>query len=187
MIEEGKLFVVAGPSGAGKTTVIRKALESVPMHLSVSATTRGPRPGETDGVDYVFIPEEEFRRLAAADAFLEWEEVYGNRYGTLRSQVEGALARGEDVLLEIDVKGALAVKCKVPDAHLVFIMPPSAEELKGRLEGRETDDASEIDKRLTVAPWELEVGERDFDRIIVNDDLEEAVRELIRVLRGERV
>lgn len=178
--------MVAGPSGAGKTTVIRRALASVPMHLSVSATTRKPRPGETDGVDYRFIPQDEFKRLVASDAFLEWEEVYGNRYGTLKSQVEGALARGENVLLEIDVKGALAVKCKVPDAHLVFIMPPSPEALKGRLEGRETDDATEIIKRLDVAPWELEVGERDFDETIVNDDLDEAVGELVSVLRGEK-
>jgi guanylate kinase len=186
MTEKGKLFVVAGPSGAGKTTVIRRALDSVPMHLSVSATTRKPRPGETDGIDYLFVSEEEFKRLVAADAFLEWEEVYGNRYGTLKSHVNNAVARGENVLLEIDVKGALAVKCKVPDAHLVFITPPSRRVLKDRLEGRETDDTSEISKRLDVAPWELEVGERDFDEVIVNDDLDEAVARLVSVLRGEK-
>lgn len=178
--------MVAGPSGAGKTTVIRKALESVDLHLSVSATTRPARPGEVDGVDYRFISEEEFKRLAEADAFLEWEEVYGNRYGTLRSQVEGALERGENVLLEIDVKGALAVRCKMAGAFLVFLKPPTASVLKDRLEGR-ADGKTEIDKRLEVAPWELEVGDRDFDEIIVNDDLSEAVAKLVRVLRGESV
>jgi guanylate kinase len=186
MTDTGRLFVIAGPSGAGKTTVIGKALESVDLHLSVSATTRPMRPGEVDGVDYRFISEEEFKRLVEADAFLEWEEVYGNRYGTLREQVEGALERGENVLLEIDVKGALAVKCKMPGAFLVFLKPPTADVLKDRLEGR-ADGKTEIDKRLEVAPWELEVGDRDFDEIIVNDDLDEAVAKLVSVLRGESV
>ncbi|MHB8896359.1 MAG: guanylate kinase [Candidatus Geothermincolia bacterium] len=185
MSGRGRLFVVAGPSGAGKTTVIRRALESVDMHLSVSATTRAPRPGEVDGVDYTFITEEEFKRLEEADAFLEWEEVYGNRYGTPRGPVEAAIERGENVLLEIDVKGALAVKCKMPGAFLVFIMPPSEAVLRDRLEGR-ADGKTEIDKRLEIAPWELEVGARDFDEIIVNDDLEDAVHRLVRVLRGEK-
>jgi len=176
--------VVAGPSGAGKTTVIKKALEALNMHLSVSATTRLPRPGEVDGVDYTFISDEEFTGLIEKDAFLEWEEVYGNRYGTPMGPVRAALERGEDVLLEIDVKGALAVRCKVPDARLVFIMPPSEEALKERLEGR-ADGKTEIDKRLEVAPWELEVGARDFDDLVVNDDLDEAVDRLVKVLRGE--
>lgn len=180
----GKLFVVAGPSGAGKTTVIREALKAVDVHLSVSATTRQPRPGEVDGVDYVFIAEDEFSRLVREDAFLEWEEVYGKRYGTPRAQVVEALERGEDVLLEIDVKGALAVKGKMPEAYLVFVMPPDHGTLKDRLEGR-ADGKTEIDSRLKVAPWELEVGAREFDEIIVNDELEVAVTRLVRVLRGE--
>jgi guanylate kinase len=185
MSGSGRLFVIAGPSGAGKTTVIRKALQFVDLHLSVSATTRGARPGEVNGVDYTFISEDEFKRLIQDDAFLEWEEVYGNRYGTPRSQVESEIGRGENVLLEIDVKGALAVKCKMPDAFLVFIMPPTEAVLKDRLEGR-ADGKTEIDKRLEVAPWELRVGARDFDEIIVNDDLDEAVTRLVKVLRGEK-
>jgi guanylate kinase len=185
MTGKGRLIVVAGPSGAGKTTVIKRALTFVDMHLSVSATTRAPRPGEVDGVDYTFISEEEFARLVQDDAFLEWEEVYGNRYGTPSAPVEESLGRGEDVLLEIDVKGALAVRCKVPDALLVFIMPPSEDALKERLEGR-ADGKTEIDKRLVVAPWELEVGARDFDELVVNDDLDQAVQKLVGVLRGER-
>jgi guanylate kinase len=185
MSAEGKLFVVAGPSGAGKTTVIKKALESVSVHLSVSATTRSPRPGEVDGRDYHFISEEEFERLIAREQFLEWEVVYSNRYGTPRGQVEGALERGEDVLLEIDVKGALAVKCKMPEARLIFVMPPTEDVLKERLVGR-ADGKTEIDARLEVAPWELEVGARDFDEIIVNDDLDEAATRLVRVLKGEK-
>ncbi len=184
MSARGKLYVVAGPSGAGKTTVIKKALEEVEVRLSVSATTRAPRPGEVDGRDYLFLSEEEFERLEEAGEFLEWEEVYGHRYGTPRGPVEEAIAGGEDVLLEIDVKGALAVERLVPGARLVFIMPPSSDDLKDRLEGR-ADGKTEIDRRLEVAPWELEVGARDFDEVIVNDDLEEAAARLAGVLRGE--
>ena len=178
---------MAGPSGAGKTTVIKRALESVDLHLSVSATTRSRRPGETDGVDYSFISTEQFEHLARAGAFLECEEVYGNRYGTLREPVEAALERGEDVLLEIDVKGALDVRRKMPEARLIFLMPPSHGALKDRLEGRDTDDLSEISKRLEVAPWELEVGERDFEEKIINDDLDRAVERLVEILKGENV
>jgi guanylate kinase len=184
-MKRGRLFVVAGPSGAGKTTVIKRALDSVPMHLSVSATTRAPRPGENDGVDYVFVDEDEFNKLIEAEALLEWEKVYGNYYGTPRAPVEQALERGEDVLLEIDVKGAISVQCTMPDAHLVFIMPPTPEALKERLQGRETDDVEEIARRLEVAPWELELGESEFDQVIVNDDLDEAVARLEEILRGE--
>ena len=177
--------MVAGPSGAGKTSVIKKALESVSLHLSVSATTRAQRAGEVDGVDYSFITDEKFDSLIAADAFLEWEEVYGKRYGTLRAPVEEALERGEDVLLEIDVKGALDVKRKMTEARLVFVRPPCERHLRERLQARDTDHSSEIDKRLEVAPWELEVGEREFEQKIVNDDLDEAVEMLVEILKGE--
>lgn len=181
----GRLFVVAGPSGAGKTTVIARALQSVPMHLSISATTRAPRDGEVDGADYLFVTEERFDRLVESGALLEWEQVYGHRYGTPRAVVEEALERGEDVLLEIDVKGALSVREQVPDSVLIFIEPPSPEALEARLEGRETDDRSAIERRLEVAPWELEMGRTRFEHTIVNDDLEQAVAELVRLLRGD--
>lgn len=181
----GRLFVVAGPSGAGKTTVIARALEAVPMHLSVSATTRAPRQGEVDGVDYVFVTEEKFDQLIAEDALLEFEHVYGNHYGTPKAPVESALERGEDVLLEIDVKGALAVQGRMPESVLIFVRPPSEDALEERLLGRETDDRAAIERRLEEAPWELEVGRTRFDRVIVNDDLDRAVAELERQLRGE--
>lgn len=184
-MKRGTLFVIAGPSGAGKTSVIRKALESVSLHLSVSATTRSLREGEVDGVDYRFITDDEFEHMIEKDAFLEWEEVYGKRYGTPRAPVEEALRRGEDVLLEIDVKGALDVKRKMPQARLVFVRPPSERHLRERLEARDTDHVAEIDKRLEVAPWELEVGEREFEEKIVNDDLDEAVEKLVEILKGE--
>lgn len=186
MSSRGRLFVVAGPSGAGKTTVIREARRFVDVHLSVSATTRQPRPGEVDGVDYSFITEEEFDRLVEADEFLEWEEVYGSRYGTPRRQVEEALGRGRDVLLEIDVKGARAVKASMPEALLVFVKPPSEGTLRERLEGR-ADGKTEIESRLATAPLELEAGAREFDLVIVNDVLEDSVDKLARVLRGETV
>jgi guanylate kinase len=184
-MKRGRLFVVAGPSGAGKTSVIKKALESVSLHLSVSATTRPQRAGEVDGVDYSFITDEKFEHLVEEEAFLEWEDVYGKRYGTLRAPVEDALERGEDVLLEIDVKGALDVKRKVPEARLIFVRPPCEDHLRERLAARDTDDAAEISKRLEVAPWELEVGDREFTEKIVNDDLDEAVARLIQILKGE--
>ncbi|PKQ27624.1 MAG: guanylate kinase [Candidatus Anoxymicrobium japonicum] len=187
MSEKGKPFVVSGPSGAGKTTVIKKALEVAPVHLSISATTRRKRRGEVSGVDYVFMSEDEFKRLVDDGAFFEWAEVYGNFYGTLKSQVESVLERGEDVLLELDVVGALTVKRKAPEARLIFIMPSREELLTDRLEGRETDNKNEISARLKVAPRELEVGVRDFDDIIVNDNLDEAVLKLVMILREEKV
>jgi len=184
MSSRGRLFVVAGPSGAGKTTVIREARKLVDVDLSVSVTTRQPRPGEVDGVDYIFVTEDEFDRLAEASEFLEWEEVYGSRYGTPRRRVEEALERGRDVLLEIDVKGARAVKASMPGALLVFVMPPSEGALRERLEGR-ADGKTEIESRLAVAPVELEAGTREFDLVIVNDVLESAADKLAKVLRGE--
>jgi guanylate kinase len=185
MDKRGMVFVVAGPSGAGKDTLIKRALQEVPAHLSVSATTRAPREGEEDGRDYHFLGEEEFDRLVAEGAFLEWANVFGGKYGTLASEVEETRERGIDVILEIDVQGALQVKEKLPDAEFVFIMPPSLEALADRLRRRGLDSGREIDHRLKTAPGEIEVGKHAFDGIIVNDDLEKATEELIRVLKGE--
>lgn len=187
MERKGRVFVVAGPSGAGKDTLIRKALQKVEdIHYSVSATTRPPREGEVEGRDYYFLSDDEFDRLAAQGALLESEEVFGKRYGTLRSEVETATASGKNILLELDVKGALNVKSKMNDAVLIFIMPPSLEELESRLEKRRLDKEGDIKLRTDIAPREMEIGRNSFDVIIVNDDADKATEKLASVLRGEK-
>ncbi len=188
MKEAGRVFVVAGPSGAGKGTLIRRVLKGATgVHYAVSATTRAPRHGEVHGKEYYFLSEEEFNRLLEDGEFLESEEVYGNRYGTLRSEVQDAVSSGRDVLIEVDVKGALTVRSRLAGALLVFIMPPSIEELKSRLRKRDTDLDSEIKTRTEIAPWEIETGKSDFDVVIVNHDVDEAADKLAKVLRGEQV
>lgn len=182
MNKNGRLFVVAGPSGTGKDTLIKEVMKDHDLHLSVSATTRSPRPGEVNGRDYMFVSDQEFDSLVARGAFLEWKAVFGKRYGTLSSEVDKALAAGKDVILEIDVKGALEVKSKVQDAKLIFITPPSMEELEGRLRGREAGEEAEIGARIDIAPREIEVGEKEFDVIIVNDDISRAAGELAKAL-----
>ncbi|MCJ7746010.1 MAG: guanylate kinase [Actinobacteria bacterium] len=187
MEKKGRVFVVAGPSGAGKDTLIGKAMQKVGnIHYSVSATTRPPREGEVEGRDYYFLSDDGFDRLVAQGALLEWEEVFGNRYGTLRSEVEKATAPGKNVLLELDVKGALNVKLKIGDALLVFIMPPSLKELESRLEKRRLDREEDIKLRTEIAPREIEIGRNSFDVIIVNDDADKATEKLASVLRGEK-
>ncbi len=176
------MFVVAGPSGAGKDTLIREVMKDFDIHLSVSATTRLPSMGEVNGRDYRFISDEDFDRLMAENAFLEWKEVYGRRYGTLKSEVEEVVASGTDVILEIDVKGALEVRSRLEDATLVFIMPPSLAELEARLRGREADQEGEIKTRTDIAPSEIEIGKKEFDVIIVNDDIVRAAGELATTL-----
>ncbi|MBU1672440.1 MAG: guanylate kinase [Actinobacteria bacterium] len=188
MDSRGTVFVVAGPSGAGKDTLIKRALQVVPRaRLSISATTRAPREGEEHGRDYHFLTEDEFDRLVGEGAFLEWARVFSGRYGTLSSDVEKMRDEGIDVILEIDVQGALQVKDKLPDARFVFIMPSSLEVLEERLRRRGLDSEPEIGKRLGIAPKEIEIGKREFDVIIVNDELEKATEELVSVLKGEGV
>ncbi len=182
MKRNGRLFVVAGPSGTGKDTLIKEVMKNHDLQLSVSATTRKSRPGEVDGRDYTFVSDQDFENLVARGAFLEWKEVFGRRYGTLAGEVDKALASGKDVILEIDVKGALEVKSKVPDAKLIFIMPPSLEELEARLRGRGADGEGEIGRRIDIAPREMVVGEKEFDVIIVNDDISRAASELAKAL-----
>ena len=187
MEQKGRVFVVAGPSGAGKDTLIRKALQKVEdIHYSVSATTRAPREGEVEGRDYYFLSDDEFGSLATQGALLEWEEVFGKRYGTLGSEVEKATVSGKNILLELDVKGALNVKSKIKDALLVFIMPPSLEELESRLEKRRLDKEGDIKLRTDIAPREMEIGRNSFDVVIVNDDADKATEKLASVLRGEK-
>jgi len=180
----GRLFVITGPSGVGKGTLIRRLREAVPgIDLSVSATTRAPREGERGGVDYHFMDPEEFDRRVAAGDFLEHADYASHRYGTLRSEVEPRLARGDSVVLEIEVQGARQVRGAMPDAVLVFIAPPSREALRERLEGRGTDSADQISRRLEVADQELAAHD-EFEREIVNDDVDRAADELAQVVRS---
>ncbi|MCU1426955.1 MAG: guanylate kinase [Actinomycetia bacterium] len=183
----GILLVLAGTSGAGKGT-IGKALRARNPELrwSVSWATRPARPGEVDGVDYHFRSRDEFERLRDAGGFLESFEVYGDLKGTPRDLVEQWLAAGDDVLLEIDVKGALEVKRKMPEAVLVFVTPPSREAQRTRLVGRGHDSAEAIERRLAEAEEEETIARAEFDHVLVNDDLERAVEEVAGILAAHR-
>jgi guanylate kinase len=177
------VFVITGPSGVGKGTLIRGLLERVPeLELSVSATTRKPRPGERHGLDYHFLSPEEFERHVAAGEFLEHATYSGNRYGTLRSEVERRLSKGRPVVLEIEVQGARQVRAAMPEAVAVFIAPPSPEALRARLIGRGTDTPEQVDERMRTAERELE-AQPEFAHVVVNDRLEQATDELARIVR----
>jgi guanylate kinase len=179
-------IVVAAPSGAGKTTVCRGLVAGDPrLVFSVSHTTRPRRPGETDGLDYHFVPHAEFERLAAAGAFLEWAEYSGNLYGTSWAAIEAPLAEGRDVLLEIEVQGARQVRQRLPEAVLVFLIPPSLRVLEERLRTRGTDGAEEIERRLAIARRELATLDL-FDYAVVNEELSRAVAELREIVAAER-
>ena len=180
-----KVFVITGPSGVGKGTLIRILRDRVPeLSLSTSATTRSPREGEEDGLDYHFLSREEFARRADANEFLEHAAYSGHRYGTLRSEVERRLAAGESVVLEIEVQGARQVRAAMPEAVLVFIAPPDPAALRQRLEGRGTDDPEAIAERLRTAEIELD-AQQEFQHVVVNDRLEAAADELQRIVRSE--
>ena len=182
----GISFVVAAPSGTGKTTVCLALRERDPrLLLSVSHTTRSPRPGEREGADYHFVSEAGFQRLIAAGAFLEWAVYNGHHYGTSWQAIEGPLAEGLDVLLEIEVQGARQVRQRLPDARLIFLLPPSMRALVRRLEGRATDTAAQVAARLRTARSELEAVE-EFDYAVVNDDLERCVANLREIVAAER-
>jgi guanylate kinase len=177
-----RVFVITGPSGVGKGTLIRLLRERVPgLALSVSATTRAPRPGEHDGLDYHFLSDAEFARRVAAGEFVEWAEYSGRRYGTLRSELERHLAEGRPVVLEIEVQGARQVRGAMPEAVQIFIEPPDGEALKDRLVGRGTDDPDAIARRLAVAESELAAAD-EFQYRVVNDRLDEAVARLVEIV-----
>jgi guanylate kinase len=180
-----RVFVITGPSGVGKGTLIRGLMEQLPdLQLSVSATTRAPRPGEREGVDYHFLSREEFEGKVSAGEFVEHAGYAGRSYGTLRSELEERVRAGAPVVLEIEVQGARQVRASVPDAVQVFIAPPSLEVLRTRLIGRGTDDPEEVERRLRVAAEEL-TAQPEFAHVVINDRLEDALAQLTAIVAGE--
>ncbi len=181
----GPLIILSGPSGCGKSTVIQRLLATsgLPLHLSVSATTRARRPDEKEGVHYFFWTRERFEEARARGELLEWAEVHGNCYGTLRSEVEGNRRQGKGVLLDIDVQGAAQVRQRCPDiAVSIFMAPPSLEVLRQRLERRGTEDESTIQRRLAAAQAEM-ARQGEYDHVVINDDLDRAVAEVVALVR----
>jgi guanylate kinase len=187
MAQRGVLFIVSAPSGAGKTTLVRGLLErDVQIGLSISHTTRAPRSGEQDGVAYHFVGMEAFAAMRDAGDFIEWAQVHGNCYGTSRRWLEERLAAGHDVLLEIDWQGAQQVRAKFPEAVGIFILPPSLDALAHRLTGRASDAPEVIERRLAAA--REEIGHlHEFDFVIINNILEQALDEMVTVARAARL
>ncbi len=183
---QNRIIIITAPSGSGKTTLVKRLLAAAPqLAFSISACTRTPRTGELDGRDYYFLTEPEFKGKIDADAFVEWEMVYtGKYYGTLKSELQRIWAEGRTPLVDIDVKGALAIQEQYPEASLsIFIKAPSLDILRERLIARGTENAQMLEERLAKAEYEL-LAAQDFDRILINDDLEAATRELIEVTQN---
>ncbi|MCC6346613.1 MAG: guanylate kinase [Nitrospirales bacterium] len=185
--KRGSLFVVSAPSGAGKTSLCQKLCETVPdIRHSVSYTTRAPRPGEVNGLHYHFVSVEEFRSMIGRGEFIEWAEVFGNWYGTSRQRIEEMMAKGIDVILDIDVQGAKQIRQRFPEGLLIFILPPSLSVLRARLTGRRSDAEEVIDRRLAKARDEMKEY-KCYDYVIVNDLFPVALGELSSVVLAERV
>ena len=181
-MRRGNLFIISGPSGAGKGTLVRELVGRVPdIWVSISVTTRAPRPGEVEGRHYFFISDAAFDDLVADDGLLEWAEVHGNRYGTPRAAVEQKVSQGRQVVLEIDPQGAFQVKCVAERSVLVFIMPPSWDELQRRLVGRGSETKAQVESRLDTAKRELELVGR-YDHVVINDDVSRATDELVGII-----
>lgn len=182
----GRLAVLSGPGGVGKGTIIGRLRDRLSgWYITVSATTRTPRPGERDGVDYHFLSDGGFEQRIAAGEFLEWAEFGGNRYGTLWDEVRTPLARDASVLMELEISGALAVRKEFGDALLVFVHPPDTATLADRLRGRGTDGAARVRQRLALAEWELAQAPA-FDHHVVNDHIDVAVDQIARILADDR-
>ncbi len=185
MKRKGCLIVVSGPSGTGKGTVCSALLEKhKEIAYSISATTRQPRTGEVDGVNYYFLAKNVFEKMIEDGELLEWAEVYGNYYGTPLKKIQERLADGQDILLEIDTQGAMSVKEKFPDEIYIYIMPPSLKELERRLKTRGTDSAESIERRLKSAAGEMEIAER-YNYIVVNEQVEQAVEQIAAIVDAE--
>jgi guanylate kinase len=184
-MRKGNLFVISGPSGAGKGTIVARLMERVAdAWLSISATTRAPRTGEEDGVHYLFLSHDQFDELIQNDGLLEWANVHGNKYGTPRALVEERMAAGQQVILEIDVQGGFQVRDVIPDAHLVFIEPPSLEILEERLRGRGTDSEESIVLRMRNAELELS-RKMEYDIQFVNDNLDECTDAVVAFIERQ--
>jgi guanylate kinase len=182
----GLLFIVSAPSGAGKTTLVERLVDITPrLRMSRSYTSRAPRPGEKDGVDYTFVTRASFEHMVAAGEFLEWADVFGNLYGTRRHDTEQLLASGDDVVLVIDVQGARQVRERGAAAVTVFVMPPSARVLEARLRGRSKDHEDDIRRRLDTARLEV-AAYADYDFIVMNDEFDHAVEQLRAIVIAER-
>lgn len=182
---KGQLLVVSGPSGAGKGTICKALIEKNPIWISTSCTTRKPRIGEVDGVNYFFIEREEFLKRIDNDEFLEYAEVYGNFYGTPRSEVLRLLDEGKDVILEIDIQGALKIKSSYPEGVFIFIMPPSMEELRNRITNRGSETPESLKTRLEAAYDEISFASK-YDYAVVNDEVDKAVKKIESIIIAEK-
>ncbi len=182
----GRLYILSGPAGVGKGTVLRRVFEKLDnIVYSVSCTTRAPRPGERDGVNYIFMDEPSFKKMVGEGRFIEWANVHGHFYGTRKDIVEETLRQGKDVLLEIDVQGASQVKGKMPEAVMIFIQPPSFEELVRRLQKRGTEGPEELKLRISNAKTEMSHAD-EYEYMIINDKIEKAADDFIKIVKKYR-
>jgi guanylate kinase len=179
----GKLIVISAPSGSGKTSIAKEIMRRNPsLTFSVSATTRSRREGESEGKDYFFLTKDEFKRRVVAGEFVEWEEIYGDYYGTLRKEVDRALLGGQHIVFDVDVKGGVSIKREYPETLVVFIQLPSVGALRERLQHRHTEDEATIARRMERVPMEMEIGKQ-FEHQVVNDDLSRAIDEVQTIVK----